>query len=72
MGGGTHLSVQHWGGRDKRPGVQGYPQLHREFEVSQGYMRPCLKTNKYPKETWKTFWVRGFWQSQWDHLWSLI
>jgi hypothetical protein len=33
-------------------GIQGHPQLHRQFEVSLGYMRPCLNniqinTEKY-------------------------
>lgn len=26
--------------------VQGYPQLHSEFKVSQGYTKPCLKISK--------------------------
>lgn len=29
-------------------GIQGQPQLHNKFEVSLGYMRPCLeKSTKY-------------------------
>lgn len=42
-----------WEAEARGLGVQSYLQLHREFEVSQAYMRPCLKTNKYPKENLK-------------------
>jgi hypothetical protein len=26
--------------------VQGYPQIHSDFKVSLGYMKPCLKNRK--------------------------
>lgn len=31
--------------------MQGHPQLHREFEVSQGYMGPCLYQIRKRKTT---------------------
>lgn len=39
---GIHIHTQ---------GVQGYPQLQRQFEVSLSYLIPCFtKQNKYPQE----------------------
>lgn len=32
----------------RRAGVQGHPQLHREFEASLGYIRLCLKDRIKP------------------------
>lgn len=31
-------------------GVEGHPQLHNEFETSQGNVRPCLKTDRQQKK----------------------
>ena len=39
---GAHLQSQNQGQKGRGSEVQGPPRLHRKFEASLGYMKPCL------------------------------
>lgn len=53
------------GGRGLR--IQGHPQLHRKFEASLRYMKPCLKSKKKKKN-----WNPGMWSNTTERLTSFL
>lgn len=52
----THVFNQHLGEGSE---VQGQPQVHRQFQATLGYMRPCLYKKKNTEAGDMAQWLRA-------------